>query len=617
MKNVTFSLFENSIPKKLPKIPSFNEKENSTYYKTFYSKNSVSNKTTGINYFSNAYKKNSAKSVTSILKNNKPLSSYAKYASNVNMNKRKLTSLIKHKKNNNGLNFSSIETDDTIFALSEIKSIDHKINKRINKRSVWKEKPRNIYDICASRNHKDIEDVKIGVRLYGRGANTFDLRSEIDKKKYFPIEKVDVINEAKNIINIMKCNKLKEEKAYENFADKNRTDLQTFIKQNRDICIKNILINLLKNESNKIKTKEKEIIKALYDSNKGFDKDYNAFDEFMLMKKLQFKESDLKLDEAIKYNKMLMEKIRKLNSELHGHEDEIEKMIRGITLYKTYSDFIHKLLGKEKFDFDIKNLNTNLMNKHKDLEQILQSIFDYFDFLLEDDAEIPVDTQEINNQELLTTLFVSLENNIIKKMKERDIINKDRYKQKTEYEKEILQMQKKILADEIQYQNLLQEFEDEKKRGIPSDNYKNNIDIGSLIYEIFEELDSSILKGPKKTLDNLIKNCFDLIHKMEDDINVLFGEMEKIQGDEKKPDELFKKILEKIKLEIKIKKHREGKEFLKKLEEQKNLKYLQRMNRYKIHGPIIYPPPWVLKKKKEKYEQENKNVDNDEDIIYY
>ena len=614
MKNVTFSLFDKNIPSNLPKIMSVRDKENSTYYKTFYSKNSASN--TGTNYFIKTNKNNSTKSVTSLPKKNKPQSSFTKYTSNININKRKLSSLMKNKKKK-GISFSSVETDDTIFALSEIRFIDNKINKRVNKRSVWKEKPKNIYDICASRNHKDIENVKIGVRLYGRGADSFDLRSEIDKKKYFPIEKVDIINEAKDIINVMKINKLKEEKAYENFANKNRIDLQTFIKQNRDICIKNILIDLLKNESNKIKTKEKEITKALIDANKEFDKDKNAFDDFMLMKKMQFKDSDLKLDEAIRNNKMLMEQIRKLNSELHGYEDEIEKMIRGIFLYKTYSDFIHKLLGKNLFNFDIGDLNTNLINKNKDLDQILQLIFDYFNFLLDNDAEIPVDTQEINNPELLTTLFVSLENNIIKKMEERDDINKERYKRKLEYEKEILQMKSKIISDEKQLQNLLQEFDVEKNRGIPSDNYKNNINMGALLYEIIEELDSSILKGPKKPFDIILENGFNKIHKMEDDINSLFVEMKKIEGDEKKPDELFKKILEKVKIEIKIKKHKEGKELLKKIEEEKTLKYLQRMNRYKIHGPIIYPPPCVLKKKKEKDDKDNKNVDNDEDILYY
>ena len=104
---------------------------------------------------------------------------------------------------------------------------------------------------------------------------------------------------------------------------------------------------------------------------------------------------------------------------------------------------------------------------------------------------------------------------------------------------------------------------------------------------------------------------------MEDKLAILFSEMEKIQGDEKNPDETFKKIVEKVKIKNKIKKHQEGKEALMKLEEEKNLKYLQRMNRYKIRGPIVYPPPWVLKRKKGIEQKNLKKEENDEEMLYY
>ena len=104
---------------------------------------------------------------------------------------------------------------------------------------------------------------------------------------------------------------------------------------------------------------------------------------------------------------------------------------------------------------------------------------------------------------------------------------------------------------------------------------------------------------------------------MEENLNILFNEMERIQGDEKNPDEIFKKLVEKIKLKNKAKKHQEGREALLKLEEEKNLKYLQRMNRYKIRGPIVYPPPWVLKRKKGSMEKKKKVEDNFEEMLYY
>ena len=593
-------------------FPKIANKENSTYYKTFYSG------IPGKKIQNNSNPKRNSNSSKILLAQNRAFSSFSKYTSQLpnniyNKNKRKkLTSLVRNKNS-----LSSAETDDTFFALSEIKQMDRKISKRVNKGLIWKEKLNNIYDICTFQNKKDIEKVRAAVRFFGGGEN-FDLKAEIDKKKYFPVEKVEIINDAKKIMNNMKKAMINERKAYETFNSKNRIDLHTFVIQNREICKKNFVIDLLKNESNKIKTKEKEIKKALEDANKIFLRDEEAFDNFTLNKKRQFKDTDFHLEEAIRNNKLLMEQIKKYNSEVHGTESEIERNIKGIILYKNYADFIHKLLGKEKINVEVKNIKNTLQNKEKDLGLIIKNVIKQFKFLL-DSNEIPVKTEEINNPDLLTGLFFSLEGSIIQQMSERDDIMKEKFKQKRGFDAEILSLQKKIDDDEKNLIILCKELELEKV-GYIQDNYQTMIDeASSLIYEINDALNHStqIQKGNKKPIDQVIKNTFGIIHKMEEDLNGLFNEMEKIQGDEKNPDEIFRKTVEKIKLKNKAKKHQEGREVLMKLEEEKNLKYLQRMNRYKIRGPIVYPPPWVLKRKRGNSEKNKKVEDNFEEMLYY
>jgi hypothetical protein len=600
-------------------FPLIGKKENSTYYKTFYS-GFQTNKTKTRNKQKNlSNPKPGRNSSKIIIERNRAVSSFGKYASQLQNNiysknkGKRLTSLVKNKNS-----FSSAETDDTFFALSEIKMMDQKIGKRVNKGLIWKEKLHSIYDICTLQNKKDIEKVREGVRTTDEVDKNFDLREEIDKKKYFPIEKVDTINEAKKIMKNLKNAMNNEKKAYETFYNKNRIDLHTFVKQNRDICKKNFVIDLLRNESNKIKTKEKEIKKALEDANRIFIRDEEAFDNFTLNKKRQFRETDFHLDEAIRNNKLLMEQIKKYNSEVHGTESEIERNIKGIILYKNYADFIHKLLGKDKINVDIKNIKNNLQNKEKDLIHLVKHIIKQFHFLLNSN-EIPVKTEEINNPDLLTGLFFSLEGSIIQQMSIRDEIMKEKFKQKIDFDSQIVSLQKKIEEDQRNLDVLYKELELEKI-GYVKYNYQDIIDDAySLICEINEVFNYSPMnaKGVKKQTETVINNTFEIIHKMEEDLNMLFNEMERIQGDEKNPDELFRKIVEKIKLKNKAKKHQEGREALQKIEDEKNLKYLQRMNRYKIRGPIVYPPPWVLKKKKGSEVKNNKEDENDEEMLYY
>jgi hypothetical protein len=92
--------------------------------------------------------------------------------------------------------------------------------------------------------------------------------------------------------------------------------------------------------------------------------------------------------------------------------------------------------------------------------------------------------------------------------------------------------------------------------------------------------------------------------------------MQKIQNEN---ESMFKKFLDKKKNENKIEKYKEGKEKIRRLQEERNLKYLQRMNRYKVRGPIVFPPPWVLNdsKKKREIERAKNKIDENEMLYYY
>ena len=590
-------------------FPKIVNKENSTYYKTFYSRNPFKKQKTNQKLNQNSY--------NILTEPNRALSSLGKYNQLINnafkKNKRKkLTSLQRNK-----YKLSSVETDDTFFALSEIKNMDKMISKRINKGLIWKEKINHIYDICTFQNRKDIDNIRSRVRSFGP-RDDFDLKSEVDKKKYFPLEKVEVINDAKIIMNNIKKNMINEKKAHKTLYNKKTFDLHAFAIQNRDITKKNYIIDLLKNESNKIKQKEKDIKKALEDANIIFLKDEEIFDNFKKNKNAQFRETDFHLEEIIRNNKLLIQKIKKINSQVHETENEIERNIKGIILYKNYANFIHKLLGKESINVDVNNIKNSLQTKEKDLTTIAKNVIRQFKFLL-NSKEIPINTAELINPDLITALFFSLEGKIIQQMDVRDEILKEKFKQKRLFDVEMLSLQK-IKDDDEKHLDILNKELEIEKGDFKQDNYQKELDdISYLINEINYELVKTPLnqKGIKIPVEQIIDNTLDIIHKMEDHLNQLLKEMEIIQGDKNNPDEVFKKVCDKIKLKNKTKKLLEGKEILIKLEEEKNLKYLQRMNRYKIRGPIVYPPPWVLKRKKGSSEKNKKVEDNFEEMLYF
>ena len=595
-------------------FPKIMSKENSTFYKTFYSNSSP--KTSKVSL---KLKSSSPSSQPPFFQNqNIPLSSYEKYTSHlknnlINKKNRKYTSLVKRKNS-----FSSAETDDTFFANSEVKNIDKKIIKRINKCSIWKEKLNNIYGMYASSNKKDIQDIRRNIREFELGTKDFDLKAEINRKKYFPMEKVEIIFDATDIMNKMKKSLNNEKKSYQTFFRKNQADLNTFIIQNREICKKNFLIGLITNEREKIKIKEKEIQKDLEDAKKIFVKDEAEFNQFTQEKKVQFRKAELNLDINNRNNKILMEKIRKCSMEVHETESEIVRNIKGIILYKNYADFIHKLLGKNKIVADLRGVKNSLQSKDKDLTSIARYVIKLFNFLL-NSKDIPVKTEEINNPDLLTALFFSLEGNIIHQLKERDEILKEKFNDKILFEKEIAILKEKVESDQKKLDMLTKELNISKNIYI-TDDYQERIDDASkLIYEISEELiNTQISQNKNKSpIDNVIDTNLAILKKTEDTINQLFEEIESIKNSDKGAEELFKTIVDEIKLKNKIQKYKEGREAMMISEEEKNLKYLQKNYRYRVRGPIRYPPPYILERKKEKNDKEQKSQINEEEMIYY
>lgn len=608
-------------PNYLPKL----NRTNSTWYKTFNldKKKSNSMKTLNANNLSN-YKNNKKKiNLKHIIHRNN--------SNNLKISKKTArTKLYKKTRPFSVLQsrISEAETDDSIFALSQIRNIDHLISKRINKNLVWKEKQKKIYDIKTSRNSKEIKNIKRKIyEARFEPSKNFDLKNEIDKKKYFPIEKVEIINEASNILKKME-NQINEKKINK-FYIKKRVDLQTFARQNREICLKNNIINLLKSESNKLLIKEKEISDALESANVSFNRDKQLFEEFIYKHKEKAKQNELIIEEAIKNNKRLIDEIHKLQCEIKSKHDEIERIIRDISVYYSYAEFIHRIIGNgqnlKKVNIDKLNIYQN-RNQGRDINNLLNNVFKEFDFLLNNN-HISTNAYDFNlNAEQMTYLFNSMETSIINDLDERDSLIKEIEIIKEKNKSELNFLHNRIVNQENELNflikeknkiiNLYQPLNDESKKILNLTQkyiFEINEELNKIKYIDEESKDDTINSNMEATS----KETFNLLHRLEDKLIFLMNEMEKIDGSEKEPDDLFKNILENVKTENKNRKYKQSRMILEKLEEEKKLKYQQRANRIKIRSAIEFPPPWAQKLNKQRKKQKKPEGNTDEELLYY
>jgi len=98
----------------------------------------------------------------------------------------------------------------------------------------------------------------------------------------------------------------------------------------------------------------------------------------------------------------------------------------------------------------------------------------------------------------------------------------------------------------------------------------------------------------------------------------LINEIEKLNENGIENDELFKKIIENLKIENKYKKIMESRKILEKKEEEKKIKYSQRMDSIKLKRIFEFTPSWIHQQKKKEIIEQRKNEGNhDEDLLCY
>lgn len=602
-----------------PKQTGLPKLTNSTFYKTLKLAKTKNNSAIDLNIQNLSNINNTSqtnKSISKSIKNNVVPTLVKK-----RINFSKLPS--KHRSLSNiNRNISSQETDDSLFALSQIKNMDRLIEKRINKKVVWKQKARNIYDENTSRNSQKIKSIKNNLHLARfEDSKNFDLKNEINRKKYFPIEKVQVINDARNIVKNIEYEKYKN-KSTKNFFVKKRVDIHSFVVQNREICLKNNMIKILQKESDRIKQKEIDYSVALKNADIGIKKDEEAFAQFIVQHQILTKQKELEVEDAKRIKKRCLEALYQINIMMRIKYDEVERIIKNIISYYSYAEFIHRIIGNNT----MKNINiTKLMskptrNRAKDTKYLIDTAFELFGFLL--DKNNSNNTMLDFDAEQMTYLFNSLEQAIMKKIMERDFIIKEMETQnnisdliflqnkKSQHEEELTFLNNGLNYLNKLYQPLNEEYEKNLKK---AENYIK--DIFSLLQE---EKDIIGYKEPDDIdKDDFCKQTFYLLNQVENKVVFYINEIDNIELNQKENDDTFKIIIEQVRNENKRIKIKNSKKLLENLEEEKLNKIKERMSKIPIKYQFEYIPPWILKNRNKNKKIKTTDEDKDKQLLYY
>ena len=316
-----------------------------------------------------------------------------------------------------------------------------------------------------------------------------------------------------------------------------------YLHDNKEICLKNYLIDLLKENRTEINDKELAISKSLKESENRLERDYKDFLSFVEREKIRQKDQETKYL-IIKNNNDEM-KINEKNKTQENKQilDELERTVKMILNHKSYAVFVHNVLGVESDFANNAESDAYMEQRDKNVESVCEKLIDDFASAIVtiDDESEETKFKFLEDPTHLKSKFIEMEENVLKLMEKKNAIEKElkHMDETNKLELEELMKREKVVKEEKF--KLLQESNKDVKflSALKSHNVEGDSkEHLAFIYELFMESSESDLtylddkKFRRKNENiNYIKELMDMLRNNESSVINLISELEEIYDD--------------------------------------------------------------------------------------
>jgi hypothetical protein len=339
------------------------------------------------------------------------------------------------------------------------------------------------------------------------------------KKEYF-----DTVYDSRKIINTYNMRKGLILDPPEN--------LLTFNKNKNNISVKNIIIDLLNKESERLNSKERSLRSKLEKNKNILNNNMKEFEGFMEEQRKICKNIEHAYDNLQNGGSLLLDEFLKFKAINKNYVDEIQKHLEQIERLRVYALFVHQALGKDISKFS-KTIFPNFRpgkiidDYDNKIEKIRNNVIQIFTMLWEPKhkEKLKEEIKFLEEPDLLTNKLNEIEKNIRRLMLLKDDILKDILSDEKEHNAILDDLRCKYEKEEKEYLKIKEEIDIEMNsinKYIKREN-EQNIDIVKLIGSLFLEIVNEFGKNDKnKFIYNYILNS--KIDKGNVDICIKEGE---------------------------------------------------------------------------------------------
>lgn len=434
-----------------------------------------------------------------------------------------------------------------------------------------------------------------------------------------------------------------------------KDNINTFISQNKELCLNNLLVKILKKENKNLKENFEIRSKNVENSVKTLSKDEKDFELYSTQqKKLYYKTNDL-LNQIHTKNYVLYKLYYDLQTKSKVLEDEIFKMIEQIESLRIFAKFVTKVLGGNDKIFDGELIPSYENTSRPDIKILIKIIFEKYGNLLEnrklsvtkntnntnneiekdlnlndinnnnsqdDETNEEVDIDILNDPHFMLWKFKDFEERILQFIEKNDIYAKYANKEYENYENIIKELKLRIvkLKKELEYsEKNLSDF----KNMIFGKNFQENEN--KIYYGLIKDLCKDIYEFGGRKYRNKNLDIFELNDDISQSLNILTKKEREINKHinnlelyEKTDNKLFSEIMNTRKDDLKFLNQYKNKENLNIGDNAKTKKLHEKFYKIIIKSKKSEPPYYKLKKEEVIKEDKNEviNRENSELITY-
>ena len=449
------------------------------------------------------------------------------------------------------------------------------------------EKPRNNY-IVNSLIQKNKE--KICNNRNGRNDFKYNLSSiikNIKKKNSSYVSKTEgnyfneclsynnknfnVILDINNIIN----KHLKNEEW--NLKDK-EDKYNDFIKRNKGVCTKNVIIKLMNKERDKLKNKNIKYLRNFTEQNELINQGEKIFEELKIEQKRNSKIIEDFYYKLFENNRVLLYLRENFKEQVIKTEYEIMKKIYEIEELRLYAQFVNYIYGYDTSIYEKTVINDEYSKIHLDQETLVNNILENYKHFLKDDNNDIINSID---PDIILNEIRLIEDRILLNLKLKDQEYEELKKNKKNHRDILKNIENKKIEVENEYNYFKKEFDKmsiNTKYNLEEDLFSITKDLCLYILELYCQ-DKKLIKRYKSNLNvfeisDLTEKSIKLLLKNESKLELYLKLMENYSKEDKKT---FDSLINKRKVETirektnNAKKNIELKRILDKTEIEKNI----------------------------------------------